>query len=163
MHNFRNDLAESERLANSPFVQLFYSSSFREFTSQYVTDIEAQKSGIDRIISTASGSVKIEEKFQKTLYDNILLEEFSSVGNNSPGWINKHLSCDFICYFILQRRKCYVIKYNDLERAWKEHEEEIKQDSWSIYSFNEGYKTKCWPIYEQHLKKYGIKYVVYQI
>ncbi len=118
--NFDVDLARSQRQACDPMWREVYAQAFPRFQSmEYVIDIDGQRSGTDRLVTLAGGSVvRIEEKTDYTAYYNIFIEMWSDAERGVPGWIGRPLECDYIAYAFIERRQCYLLPYHALRRAY---------------------------------------------
>lgn len=80
----------------------------------------AQRGGIDRVITLASGRVyTIDEKVRSHDWPDILLEQWSDEARRSPGWVQKPLACDFVAYAFAPSRRCYLLPVAPLQRAWR--------------------------------------------
>jgi len=81
-------------------------------------DRKLQSQGVDKFIDFENGILKIEEKFRKNWYGDILLEYISVDYNNTPGWMEKLLICDYIFYAIIPINKVYWFYYPELKQLW---------------------------------------------
>jgi hypothetical protein len=107
----------------------------------------AQRAGIDRIITTASGSVyRIDEKTRRQVYNDFLLEFVSNDVKQTPGWICKELNCEFIAYAILPQKHCYLWPVVPLQRAWQQHGASWIEKYGRRHARNQGYKTINCPV-----------------
>jgi hypothetical protein len=80
----------------------------------------AQRGGIDRVITMASGRVyTVDEKVRSHDWPDILLEQWSDEARKAPGWIQKPLACDFIAYAFAPSRRCYLLPVVPLQRSWR--------------------------------------------
>lgn len=143
LNKFKNDLEFSHQVAEANWWESVYRQAFPDF--QIMTDVKengwSQQSGVDRIIILQSGKIlRIDEKIRRTDYGDILLEFLSSEERKTPGWIEKPLNCDFIAYAVIPRRKCYLLPFETLRKAWAR-----KKGEWLagkiVRAKNEGYTT----------------------
>ena len=147
--NFQQDLKFSHAQSEQPFWREVYKQAFPDMIN--MTDVRkdgwAQRAGIDRIITTASGSIyRIDEKTRRHAYNDFLLEFISNDVKQTPGWICKDLDCQFIAYAILPQKHCYLWPVVPLQRAWKQNGENwIKQYGYR-YAQNQGYRTINCPV-----------------
>lgn len=118
---FADDLAWSHAQSDQPWWETVYRSAFPTFVSMHDVrkDGWAQRGGIDRQVFLDDGTVlKIDEKVRRTVYDDILLEAFSDWDRQTPGWLDKGLTCDFIAYAFLPTQTCYLLPFQTLRTAW---------------------------------------------
>lgn len=127
VHNFNNDLTWS--LEQEDFLNEFYKGYFQNMVEQeLVTDIDIQKSGIDRFITLANGKiVSIDEKIRRRAYNespDVLIEYVSNNTTGAKGWIEKDSAVDYIAYIWLNDRKGVLLPFFLLQRAWETNKEE---------------------------------------
>lgn len=151
VHAFAESLAASHAQADAPWWGEVYESAFPGLLSMSSVrnDGWAQRAGIDRVLVLSSGKVlTVDEKVRAKDYGDILLEIWSSEKHQTPGWVRKDLACDFIAYAFVPSRRCYLLPFPALYRAWKIH----AQDWWPkaqesrggfrrVEAKNEGYTT----------------------
>lgn len=127
MHNgtqpnfFHEDLS----MSNSPEVTRWWytahSLAFRGFQSaEAVEDLEQQRLGMDRIITTDTRIITVEEKLDKTTYPNIAFEVESTAGY-SKGWALKEIKADVFAYGFENTNVVYYFATTDLLGAFREH------------------------------------------
>jgi hypothetical protein len=124
VHVFEKSLALSHQHESSPWWDAIYQTAFPGFLSAVSVrdDGWAQRAGIDRVVTLKSGkTVTIDEKVRDKSYNDILLERWSDRGSNIPGWVQKDLACDFIAYALVPDRRCYLIPFMLLRRAWQQN------------------------------------------
>lgn len=112
VHEFRSSLALSESFTDAPWWQALYRRAFPSMISAVSVrqDGWAQRGGIDRVITLASGRVyTVDEKVRTNDWPDILLERWSDEQRGKPGWIQKPLACDFIAYAFAPSRRCYLL------------------------------------------------------
>lgn len=122
LHDFRASLAMSEAHADADWWLDLYRRAFPSMTSSVSVrqDGWAQRGGIDRVITLASGRVyTVDEKVRAHDWPDILLEQWSDEDRRAPGWVQKPLACDFIAYAFAPSRKCYLLPVAPLQRAWR--------------------------------------------
>lgn len=123
IHDFRASLALSESYAEAPWWLDIYRKAFPTLVSAVSVrnDGWAQRGGIDRVLTLACGrTYTVDEKVRTADWPDILLEEWSDEGRQSPGWVQKPLACDFIAYAFAPSRKCYLLPVAPLQRAWRD-------------------------------------------
>ncbi len=112
----------SEAHADAEWWLDLYRRAFPSMTSSVSVrqDGWAQRGGIDRVITLASGRVyTVDEKVRAHDWPDILLEQWSDEDRRAPGWVQKPLACDFIAYAFAPSRKCYLLPVVPLQRAWR--------------------------------------------
>lgn len=147
--NFQEDLAFSHAQADQPFWRDVYVQAFPDMAA--MTDVRkdgwAQRGGIDRIITTSTGTVwKIDEKVRRKDYGDILLEYTSNSRTNAPGWVVKELACDFIAYAIVSTCTCYLLPVAPLQRAWRTHHMRWISEYGQVAAVNASYQTISCPV-----------------
>jgi hypothetical protein len=143
LHKFNEDLEYSHQVANADWWEVVYRKAFPDFLT--MGDIQqngwCQQSGVDRIIVLKSGKIiRVDEKVRREDYGDILLEFLSSEERKTPGWIEKPLNCDFIAYAVEPTKKCYLLPFETLRRAWARNRIKWLQGR-IIRAKNEGYTT----------------------
>jgi hypothetical protein len=126
MNNFRNDLAFSHACEEMDCWREIYSLAFPTMSAMvdHRQDGQHQRAGIDRTIVLANGkSITVDEKVRRKDYGDVLLEYISNDRTQSPGWIEKHLLCDFIAYAVLPTGKAYLLPVIQLQIAWQKNKE----------------------------------------
>ena len=99
MNDFTSQLSQSWHESRQPYWDNIYHQYFPNMVSQslFDNDMTAQKNGIDRMIYMKNGDrVAIDEKVRYETYNDILIEESSSVEYHTPGWIEKDQWVDYI-------------------------------------------------------------------
>ena len=92
IHNFQESLAWSEEQADAPWWEQVYRKAWPDLKAMVSVreDGWAQRAGIDRVLTLASGKVlKIDEKVRRQAYGDFFLEYLSAKEFNTPGWIEK--------------------------------------------------------------------------
>ena len=150
-HSFKKSLEISERHADDPIWEDLYKTAFHNFSGMQKVGVDgwAQRGGIDRVITLSSGkTLTIDEKVREKDYGDILLEFWSNEEKRIPGWIAKDLACDFIAYAILPIRKCYLLDFQLLRKAWRENHKEWVTKYKIAKAKNIGYTTisVCVPV-----------------
>ena len=64
---------------------------------------------------------RIDEKVRIEDWPDFLLEVWSDHERRKPGWVAKDLECDFIAYAFVPSRRCYLLPFLTLRRAWQIH------------------------------------------
>lgn len=116
---------ESHFLSELPdeFVDSFYQSAFPDMVRhEYITDIERQKAGVDRIVYLASGDVvHIDEKVRYKYRPDFLLEVGHT--NNMIGGMQKELDIDYMAYIWKESRDGYLLHWGDLFKQYHLNEQ----------------------------------------
>ena len=149
VHQFADSLAMSERFAEAPFWQDTYRRAFPTMVSAVSVrqDGWAQRGGIDRVITLASGRVyTVDEKVRSHDWPDILLERWSDEARGSPGWVQKPLACDFIAYAFAPSRRCYLLPVAPLQRAWRLNGREWIERYGERRALNPGYCSASVPV-----------------
>lgn len=123
VHNFQESLARSNGAADAPWWIEVYRRAFPSLMATVCvrSDGWAQRGGIDRVITLASGrTVTVDEKVREKDWPDILLERWSDEARKIPGWVQKPLACDYIAYAFVPSQRCYLLPTLTLQRAWRE-------------------------------------------
>lgn len=146
IHDFNECLDYSNRHRDAPWWEHVYRAAFPNFVGMTaVRDGKVgQFAGIDRLISLSCGrTVTIDEKVRSEDYDDFALERWHDRDRKIPGWIQKDLFCDYIAYAFVPSRRCYVLPFLDLRRAWLRHGRHwIETYSKPILASNRRYTTE---------------------
>lgn len=124
LHNFTRSLAQSHEFEDAPWWGEVYRAAFHNFAGMACVrhapgDDWGQKGGIDRVITLSSGrTLRVDEKVRTKDYDDILLERWSDRDQQKAGWVQKDLACDYIAYAFVPSRRCYLLPFHELRRAW---------------------------------------------
>jgi len=148
-HNFQDSLAKSQAQANAPWWHNVYKQAFPTMESSVCVrdDGWAQRGGIDRVITLASGkTLTVDEKVREEDWPDILLEYWSSKENRTRGWIAKDLACDFIAYAFVPSETCYLLPFLSLRAAWRDNHKKWVGQYRKIEAKNPGYTTVSVPI-----------------
>ena len=124
VHDFRASLAKSEAWADAGWWMDLYRRAFPTLISAVSVrdDGWAQRGGIDRVITLASGRVyTVDEKVRSQDWPDILLEQWSDEERRRAGWVQKPLACDFVAYAFAPTRRAYLLPVVPLQRAWRLH------------------------------------------
>ncbi|WP_245755800.1 hypothetical protein [Qipengyuania nanhaisediminis] len=110
-------------------------------------DGSAQRSGIDRVITLASGrAYTVDEKVRMNDWPDILLERWSDEQRGTPGWIKKPLACDFIAYAFAPSRRCYLLPVVQLQRALRLNGRQWIERYGERFAMNPGYRSSNVPV-----------------
>ena len=123
-HDFNEQLKFSESARHEPFWIAVYQRAFPELATWYFNnrDNGAQRAGIDRVLVLHGGkTLTVDEKVRKDDYGDIALEYISNDRTGAIGWMEKDLLIDYLAYAVLPSRKCYVLPWQMLRRAWLHH------------------------------------------
>lgn len=121
IHDFERSLAISKANEDAPWWASIYEKAFPKHLSavSVKSDGWAQRGGIDRVITLASGkAITVDEKVRTEDWPDIALETWSDLERKSPGWMQKDLACDFIAYAFVPSQRCYLLPFVTLRRAW---------------------------------------------
>jgi hypothetical protein len=128
VHDFGKSLAAEAEVANAPWLIHAYQALFLDVETaiRVKKDGWAQRGGIDRIVARNSGRTHaIQEKYRFEDYgDDVLLEYWSDIRRQAPGWVAKDTACDFVNYIVVPTRRCILLPFDTLRRAWKENRHE---------------------------------------
>ncbi len=118
--NFGNDLAWSLAGGHELFWSAVYQKAFPNLQHlELCDDLTKQKQGVDRVLYLSNGNVLyVDEKKRGRIYSDILLEVLSNEERNTPGWIEKDLTMDYLAYGFLPNKRCYLFPWPILRRAW---------------------------------------------
>lgn len=147
--NFDDDLGFSHQQSDAPWWEEVYRTAFPLFKSmECVKDPGwAQTGGIDRFVFLRDGTyLKIDEKVRRRDYGDIFLEFMSDEQRQKPGWVVKPMTCDFIAYAFEPTRRCYLLPYQLLRRAWEIHGESWKAEYGIKRAPNKSYVTLGVPV-----------------
>ena len=86
MNNFARQLAESNNPVITNALDRFYRQTLGATAIERVQDLPRQKQGIDVIIETKWGTIRIDEKIRTTDYGDMLIEKYSCLRTKSIGW-----------------------------------------------------------------------------
>jgi len=128
MNDFHKDKAFSHACEDLPCWREIYKAAFPTMSAMvdHRQDGQHQRAGIDRTVVLANGkSITIDEKARRDDYGDIALEYISNNNTGSPGWVEKHLLCDYIAYAILPTGRAYLLPVIQLQSAWAR-----KKDEW---------------------------------
>ncbi|SFR97741.1 hypothetical protein [Sphingomonas jatrophae] len=112
----------SEAHADSDWWMDTYRRAFPRLRSAVAVrqDGWAQRAGVDRVLTLACGrTFTVDEKVRAEEWPDILLEQWSDEQRRVPGWVQKPLACDFICYAYAPTGVCYLLPVPALQRAWR--------------------------------------------
>ena len=144
MNDFHEDLKFSHDQSKLPIWDLIYNLAFPTFKTmeEIEQDGWAQRAGIDRLVILESGKIiYIDEKVRRKDYDDILIEYWSDEERKKPGWIAKDSACDYIAYAFLPSKRCYLLPFQQLRKAWKENMTDWVSKYRRVEAQNNGYVT----------------------
>lgn len=123
VHNFTDSLAKSKVVEDDPLWESVYYNAFEGVERvTKVSDPEQNKLGVDRLVWLSNGNViRIEEKGRGEKYNDkqdFFLETISNDRTMAAGWIEKDLACDYVAYGFIGTRRCYLLPWHLLRRAW---------------------------------------------
>ena len=152
MNNFQECYKIAEDGRNEPFWIEIYKKAFPNFTNLMTGKKEycnSQKYGVDRIIYLENGkTITLDEKVRTKVYQDIALEFISNDTKNSPGWMEKDLSIDYLAYAFLPIKTTYLFDWRMLKRAWEHFNDQWKKEYFISKAENKTYHTLsvCVPI-----------------
>lgn len=124
-----NDFSSSLEKGNSSihhnlfdlvYQHAFYNIDFIKRTKS--GDTIAQKSGSDVVIYlTSDRLIRIDEKRRFKDYPDIALEYISNDRFSTPGWMEKDLGIDYLCYAFVKSKKVYLFPWQKLKLVWNLH------------------------------------------
>ena len=142
-NSFNKQLKYSEDSSHEDFWQAVYRRAFPDMEISWIpNEPDLKLSGVDRVIRMVNGSqIFIDEKKRKDEWSDILLEFISNDKTSAPGWMEKPLNIHYLAYAFMPRKRCYLLPWQPLRRAWLTY-----RDSWlnayrHIKAINEGYTT----------------------
>jgi hypothetical protein len=144
VHDFHESLERSQGYADAPWWFDVYREAFPNLrTAVNVRDDGwAQRGGIDRVITLASGkTLTVDEKVREEDWPDILLEYWSDRDRKIPGWVAKDLACDFIAYAFVPSQTCHLLPFLTLRRAWQINGREWVKKYKKVEAQNKGYVT----------------------
>ena len=121
-NDFETDLQWSHSLSDEPWWEAVYREAFVDFAGMRSVkqDGWAQRAGIDRQVFLTGGKIlQIDEKARRSDWPDIILEYYSNEQQEKPGWIAKSLGIDYLAYAFVPSRRCYLLPFPTLRRAWK--------------------------------------------
>ena len=143
VNDFYEDLAFSTGASLEDFWGDAYRIAFPDMV-RYETceDLDWQRLGVDRVIYLSSGhTLHIDEKTRRKVYHDIVLEYVSNDRYNTPGWIEKNLSMDYLAYAFLPTRKVFLFPWQPLRRAWETNKSNWLAKYRNVRAPNHGYNT----------------------
>jgi hypothetical protein len=144
IHDFKECLAFSEQASHEDFWQSVYKKAFPDmiFATLCTENCSGQRAGIDRVIHLKNGkTLLVDEKKRRTEYDDILLEYESCSTTHAAGWMEKNLMIDYIAYAFITSKRCYVLPWLNLKRAWNHYKKEWLEKYKIPAAKNNGYYT----------------------
>ena len=107
----------------------------------------AQRGGVDRVLTLSSGrTYTVDEKVRLQDWPDILLEQWSDEERRVPGWVQKPLACDFICYAFAPSKVGFLMPVVPLQRAWRMHGRKWLQLYGTRRAQNPGYVSVSIPV-----------------
>lgn len=156
VHEFASSLAFADRYRDAGWWAPVYARAFPSLASAVAIkeDGWAQRGGIDRLITLASGkTITVDEKIRARDWPDILLEVWSDEERRVPGWVQKPLACDFIAYAYAPSGVCYLLPVPALQRAWQAHGERWSRRYGLIRSRNARYVSASVPVPRDELMR----------
>ena len=159
MHRFSNSLNWEQKTSRSNMVARGYAQMVypEVIVDTFWCQNGRQHQGLDKILTLENGGqITIEEKFRRKSYSDIALETWSNLESQVQGWCVKEIMSDIVTYWIVPRRKFYVLPSQQLRRALSENRSQWENCAESrVRGFrfadapNEGYTTRsiCVPLH----------------
>ena len=143
MNDFVTDLQYSFEESDNEIFDNFYKRIFPSITQiEVCTDLNIQKTGIDKIIHFASGNTfTIDEKKRRKDYNDIAIELWSDYDKQKRGWLY-YSRCDYIVYAIMPTMKIYLLPTILLKRVWYINNSEWLNKYPLIFAQNDTYRTQ---------------------
>ena len=123
--NFQQRLGKAKQFSEDPIWRRIYKEYFPTMVNMTNYNLHMgphQYKGIDRSIDLENGQrITIEEKVRSRSNPNDFLLEYESIGKNgsrSPGWIEKPLSCDYICIHEKDSQHTFIFPFQFIQLAW---------------------------------------------
>ncbi len=139
-HDFHERLAFSQAASDEPFWEAVYRKAFVGF--KRMEQIDGDRDGTDRIVHLDNGDgIRVDEKKREKVYQDIILEHISNTVSETPGWIEKDLTIDYLAYAFMPIKRVYLFPWLMLRRAWDHYGEEWKATYRMIRAKNKGYWT----------------------
>jgi len=144
--DFNADLEFSHSLSSETFWYDVYREAFPGLESAVCVrnDGWAQRGGIDRVLTLASGkTLTVDEKGRRGDWPDIALEykHVYTNGHKTLGWIAKELACDYLAYAFVPSKRCFLFPFLTLRRAWRLNGLRWKNQFGDIASDNGTYKS----------------------
>lgn len=152
MNDFKERYEFAEGGKNEDFWDNVYKKAFPNITNHMRGKKEycqSQIQGVDRIIYLENGkTITIDEKIRETVYNDFALEFISNDVKNTPGWMEKDLSIDYLAYAFLPTKTAYLLDWRMLKRVWEHYKSEWKNKYFIAKAPNQHYVTHsvCVPI-----------------
>lgn len=143
-HQFKKSLELSQAQSDAPWWEQVYRRAFPTMHSMMCVrnDGWAQRGGIDRVITLESGkSIYVDEKVRAESWPDILLEYWSSVEHQRPGWIAQDMASDYIAYAFIPTEECFLLPFHTLRLAWHENRNAWVSKYKRVEAANKGYTT----------------------
>lgn len=143
-HDFKTQLAWSEKASTEPFWDAVYRKAFPNLVNhmQCTGDTSSQRQGVDRVIHLSnSKTLYVDEKKRQQVWPDILLEYISVDRTNAPGWIEKDLTIDFLAYAFMPTLQCFLLPWPTLRLAWQQNKAEWLETFKLIPAKNPAYTT----------------------
>jgi len=157
MNDFKKDLEYSHSCEDDPCWLEIYKKAFPTMTNiiSHRQDGWHQRDGVDRsIILANSKQILIDEKARRIKNTgDIMLEYISNDKNNSPGWAEKSLRCDYIAYAFMPSGIAYLLPVLQLQHAWQKNKDLWLSKYKTRAAINKSYKTLNCPVPTNELYK----------
>lgn|GEM_PF-3555558 len=124
IHEYHTSLKKGTRFVDDKLWDRIYTQAFPSLTrmvsAPYDRDEDIRSGGIDRYIRLADGDVlRVNEIVREGAWNDVLLEYLSVRELATPGWMRKSVTAfDYVAYMIQGSRRCYLLPWPTLVRAW---------------------------------------------
>jgi len=129
LNNYHNDLEFAENSNNDALVRALIK---KEFPNVVICEPnhkgkKSQRDGVDWFCYLDNNAViRLDVKFRRQQWPDVLLEFKSSEEKNTPGWIEKeNLYIDYVLYVFIPSQIGIFLPWQQLRRAWQH-----KKDYW---------------------------------
>lgn len=150
MNDFKKDLEYSHLCEDAPCWLEIYKKAFPTMIEiiSHRQDGWHQRAGVDRsVILANSKQILIDEKARRIKdTGDIMIEYVSNDKNNSPGWAEKSLKCDYIAYAFMPSGVAHLFPVIQLQSAWFKNKLNWLEKYKTRAAVNETYKTLNCPV-----------------
>lgn len=110
----------------------------------------AQLSGIDCFVYLKNDKCfTVDTKVRQTEYKDMILEieSVKKSGEKKAGWVtDPNYTVDYVFYYFIPTKKCYVFKSLDLQKVWKIHGKYWRYEYRVKQASNQGWTTHFCPV-----------------
>ncbi|MHC4195241.1 MAG: hypothetical protein ACYSQZ_04760 [Planctomycetota bacterium] len=128
VNDWKESLEKGDNSLVVPFLEAIYRRAFYNYVGCVFNrsgDSVSQNRGCDVIVYlTNDRTERIDHKIRYDVYPDIALEYISSDRSNTPGWIEKDLSIDYLNYVKYPARQAFLFPWHALKKVWIKNGEE---------------------------------------